>query len=59
MHFTPTVSNVRPSSRGHVSIVDQDSRTYAKIKMNYLSTDEDRRIAAKGLKIDKKNCARI
>ena len=35
--FTPTVSNVRPSSRGHVSIVDQDSRTYAKIKQNYLS----------------------
>ena len=52
--FTPTVSNVRPSSRGHVSIVDQDSRTYAKIKMNYLSTDEDRRIAAKGLKLTRK-----
>ena len=52
--FTPTVSNVRPSSRGHVSIVDKDSRTYAKIKMNYLSTDEDRRIAAKGLKLTRK-----
>jgi choline dehydrogenase len=37
-----------------VSIVDKDSRTYAKIKMNYLSTDEDRRIAAAGLKLTRK-----
>ena len=44
--FTPTVSNIRPTSRGHVSIVDKDSRTYAKIKQNYLSTDHDRMIAA-------------
>ena len=52
--FTPTVSNIRPTSRGFVSIVDKDSRTYAKIKMNYLSTDEDRRIAAAGLKLTRK-----
>ena len=52
--FTPTVSNIRPTSRGHISIVDKDSRTYAKIKMNYLSTDEDRRIAAAGLKLTRK-----
>ena len=52
--FTPTVSNIRPTSRGHVSIVDKDSRTYAKVKMNYLSTDEDRRIAAAGLKLTRK-----
>ena len=32
--FTPTVSNIRPTSRGHVSIVDKDSRVYAKIKQN-------------------------
>jgi choline dehydrogenase len=52
--FTPTVSNIRPTSRGHVSIVDKDSRTYAKVKMNYLSTSEDRRIAAAGLKLTRK-----
>jgi len=52
--FTPTVSNIRPTSTGHVSIVEKDSRTYAKIKMNYLSTDEDRRIAAVGLKLTRK-----
>mgnify|MGYP002620633148 FL=1 len=52
--FTPTVSNIRPTSRGHVSIVDKDSRVYAKIKQNYLSTDHDRMIAAKGLKLTRK-----
>jgi choline dehydrogenase len=52
--FTPTVSQIRPTSRGHISVTDKDSRTYAKIKMNYLSTDEDRRIAAAGLKLTRK-----
>jgi choline dehydrogenase len=52
--FTPTVSNIRPTSKGHVNIIDSDSRTYAKIKMNYLSTDEDRRVAAAGLKLTRK-----
>ena len=52
--FTPTVSNIRPTSRGHVNIVDKDSRDNAKIKMNYLSTDDDRIVAAKGLKLTRK-----
>jgi choline dehydrogenase len=52
--FTPTVSNIRPTSRGYVDIVDKDSRTYAKVKLNYLSTDHDRMVAARGLKITRK-----
>ena len=52
--FTPTVSNIRPTSKGYISIVDKDSRVYAKVKMNYLSTAEDRRIAAAGLKLTRK-----
>ncbi|MDA7597237.1 GMC family oxidoreductase N-terminal domain-containing protein [Candidatus Pelagibacter sp.] len=52
--FTPTVSNVRPTSKGNISIVDKDSREYAKIKMNYLSTDNDRMVAAKGIKLTRK-----
>jgi len=52
--FTPTVSNIRPTSKGHVNIIDSDSRTYPKIKMNYLSTDEDRKVAAAGLKLTRK-----
>ena len=52
--ITPTVANVRPTSRGEINIVSGDSRVYPKIKMNYLSTDDDRRVAAQGLKIVRK-----
>ena len=52
--FTPTVSNIRPTSRGYVNIVNKDSRIYAKVKLNYLSTDHDRMVAAKGLKLTRK-----
>jgi choline dehydrogenase len=49
--ITPTIANVRPTSRGEINIISNDSRNNPKIKMNYLSTQEDRDIAAKSLKI--------
>ena len=49
--ITPTVANVRPTSRGEINIASKDSRDNPKIKMNYLSTQEDRDVAAKALKI--------
>ena len=49
--ITPTVANVRPTSRGEINIASNDSRDNPKIKMNYLSTHEDRDVAAKALKI--------
>ena len=52
--ITPTVANVRPTSRGEINIVSADSRIYPKIKMNYLSTQDDRDVAAKALKIVRK-----
>ncbi len=52
--ITPTVANIRPSSRGEISIVSNDSRVNPKIKMNYLSTQDDRRVAAQGLKLVRK-----
>jgi len=52
--ITPTVANIRPTSRGEINIVSADSRVYPKIKMNYLSTDDDRRVAAQGLKLIRK-----
>jgi choline dehydrogenase len=52
--ITPTVANVRPTSRGEINIVSSDSRDHPKIKMNYLSTDDDRKVAAQGLKIIRK-----
>ena len=52
--ITPTVANVRPTSRGEIRTVSKDSRVYPKLKMNYLSTDDDRHVAALGLKLVRK-----
>ena len=52
--FTPTVANIRPTSRGEINIISSDSRENPKIKMNYLSTDDDRKVAADGLKLVRK-----
>ncbi len=52
--ITPTVANIRPTSRGEINIVSDDSRVNPKIKMNYLSTQDDRYVAAQGLKIVRK-----
>ena len=52
--ITPTVANIRPTSRGEINIVSSDSRVYPKIKMNYLSTEDDRWVAAQGLKLIRK-----
>jgi len=52
--FTPTVANIRPTSRGEIYITSKDSREYPKIKMNYLSTIEDRQVAAEGIKLVRK-----
>ena len=49
--FTPTITNLRPTSRGTVEIKSPDTRIAPKIQMNYLSTDEDREIAGKAIKI--------
>ena len=52
--ITPTVANIRPTSRGEIDIISKNIRDYPKIKMNYLSTDEDRHVAAQGLRLVRK-----
>jgi choline dehydrogenase len=52
--FTPTVANIRPTSRGEINIVSKDTRKNPKIKMNYLSTEDDRKVAADGLRLIRK-----
>ena len=52
--FTPTVANIRPTSKGEINIVSKDSRINPKIKMNYLSSSEDRKVAAAGLHLIRK-----
>lgn len=49
--ITPSVCNLRPSSRGHVRITSADPLENPAILCNYLSTDDDRRIAVRGLRM--------
>lgn len=49
--ITPSVCNLRPSSRGHVRMASADPLANPKISCNYLSTEDDRRIAVKGLRM--------
>ncbi|MYM85855.1 choline dehydrogenase [Rugamonas sp. FT82W] len=47
--FTASVCNLRPTSRGHVRIASADSYAPPKISPMYLSTPEDRKVAADAL----------
>ena len=49
--ITPSVCNLRPSSRGRVRMADADPLAEPKIVCNYLSTDDDRRTALRGLRM--------
>jgi choline dehydrogenase len=49
--ITPSVCNLRPSSRGHVRITNADPLCSPKILCNYLSTEADRRVAVRGLRM--------
>ncbi|MGH1371043.1 MAG: GMC family oxidoreductase [Cellvibrionaceae bacterium] len=49
--ITPSVCNLRPSSRGHVHVRNGDYRQAPAITLNYLSTQHDRDVAISGLKM--------
>jgi choline dehydrogenase len=49
--ITPSVCNLRPSSRGHVRIAHADALVSPKILCNYLSTEDDRQAAVRGLQM--------
>ncbi|HEV7617179.1 MAG TPA: GMC family oxidoreductase N-terminal domain-containing protein [Burkholderiaceae bacterium] len=49
--FTASVCNLRPTARGHVRIASGDAFAAPKITANYLSTPEDRRVAAAALRL--------
>jgi choline dehydrogenase len=52
--ITPSVCNLRPSSRGHVRLAQADPLASPKISCNYLSTESDRRIAVAGLRMTRR-----
>jgi choline dehydrogenase len=49
--ITPSVCNLRPSSRGWVRAADPDPFVAPKIFCNYLSTEHDRQVAVSGLRL--------
>ena len=52
--FTASVCNVRPTSRGHVRIASPDPAAHPEIRPNYLSTEEDRRVAADAIRVTRR-----
>lgn len=52
--ITPSVCNLRPSSRGHIRIKSASPDKAPEITLNYLSTEEDRRVAVEGLKFTRR-----
>jgi choline dehydrogenase len=52
--FTASVCNLRPTSRGHVRIASPDSKAPPKITPNYLSTEEDKKVAADSLSLTRR-----
>ena len=52
--ITPSVCNLRPGSRGWVRIKSADPATYPEIRLNYLSTEDDRRVAVDGIRFTRR-----
>ncbi len=52
--ITPSVCNLRPTSRGHVKATNQDPYSQPEIHLNYLGTDEDISVARESLKFTRR-----
>ncbi len=48
--ITPSVCNLRPTSRGQVKIRSNNPEEHPTIQLNYLSTPEDEQVAVEGLR---------
>lgn len=55
--FTASVCNLNPSSRGTVNISSPDFAAAPEIAPNYLSTEEDRKVAADSLRVTRRIAA--
>ncbi len=55
--FTASVCNLRPTSRGRVQVKSADPRAHPAIMLNYLSTPEDRKVAADALRLTRRIAA--
>ncbi|MCP4328274.1 MAG: choline dehydrogenase [Alphaproteobacteria bacterium] len=57
--FTASVCNLRPASRGSVSIKSPDPLAPPSIRPNYLSDQVDRRVAANAIRLTRRICDAI
>jgi len=55
--FTASVCNLNPTARGHIRIASPDPQQAPKISPNYLSTPEDRQVAADSLRLTRRIAA--
>lgn len=52
--FTASVANIRPTSRGALTLKSADPGTPPAIRPNYLSTPEDQRVAADSIRVTRR-----
>jgi choline dehydrogenase len=52
--ITPSVCNLRPTSRGQVRIASPDPHAHPAIRLNYLTTPEDQRVAIDGMRFTRR-----
>ena len=52
--ITPSVCNLRPTSRGYVRITSPDPTEHPVIRLNYLSTPEDQEVAADAMRFTRR-----
>ena len=52
--ITPSVCNLRPTSRGHVRIKGADPFAAPEIRLNYLSTPHDQQVAARSMRFTRR-----
>ena len=55
--FTTSVTNIQPTSRGYLRLNSADPSDKPIISPNYLSTDEDRRVAADSIRVTRQIAA--
>jgi choline dehydrogenase len=52
--FTASVCHLRPTSRGSIHVTSADAMAAPAIRPNYLSTDEDRRVAGDAIRLTRR-----
>jgi choline dehydrogenase len=52
--ITPSVCNLRPTSRGYVRLATPDPEAHPAIRLNYLTTPEDQRVAVDAMRFTRR-----